>query len=586
MRETAGMTSIDDLYSALEALDGKGYKAYKTVEGAYEAPRLTFHLDHAQGDPFAEPSRVRAEVASRQAQFPAWALGSEPRRRAAADFLNRRLLEATARRARNRGSGKSGEILVLEPTQEVLARSSVELGEHGAVLVRFRVGLPARGRRILGRAAAELIANAVAALEESVFFGALDASRLRRHLETVEDAVALRRQLQEAGLVAFVADGARLPRRSGIDDRPLETGGVVPFQAPESLRVVLRAPNAGEVAGLGVPVGVTLIVGGGYHGKSTLLRAIERGVYDHVPGDGRERVVTLPHAVKVRAEDGRRVAGTDISNFIGSLPSGDDTARFNTDNASGSTSQAAAIVEALEAGASALLLDEDTSATNFMIRDARMQRLIASQDEPITPFIDRARVLARGAGVSTVVVVGGSGDYFDVADTVIAMRRYRPCDVTAEAREVARTLPTARRPEAETWRPVLHRRPEPDSIDPSAGRRDVAIRILSRDRVQFGRQQVDLGAVEQIVETAQTRAMAYAVERARHGAMDGDRSLAQVVAAVLDEIRERGLGVVHPHDIGELAAFRGVELAALLNRLRTLRTVPAHESANGTGPRP
>jgi predicted ABC-class ATPase len=577
------MHSIEELYSALESLDGKGYKSYKTVEGAYEAPRLTFHLDHAQGDPFAEPSRVRADVPARKGQFPTWVFASETRRRAAADFLNRRLVEATVRRSRDRGSGKSGEILVLAPAQEVLSRSSVEVGDGGAVLVRFRVGLPARGRRILGRAAAELVADAVAALEESVFFAAVDATRLRDHLETVEDAVALRHQLQESGLVAFVADGARLPRRSGIDDRPLESEGVVPFQAPASLRVILRAPNAGEVAGLGVPAGVTLIVGGGYHGKSTLLRAMERGVYDHVPGDGRELVVTVPDAVKVRAEDGRRVAGTDISNFIGSLPSGDDTARFQTDNASGSTSQAAAIVEALEAGASALLLDEDTSATNFMIRDARMQRLIASVDEPITPFIDRARVLAREAGVSTVAVVGGSGDYFDVADTVIAMRRYRPSDVTAEAWEVARTLPTARRPETESWRPVLHRRPDPDSIDPSAGGRDVSIRILSRDRVQFGREQVDLGAVEQIVETAQTRAMAYAVEWARHGAMDGDRSLAQVVAAVLVEIRDRGLGVVHPHDIGELAAFRGVELAALLNRLRTLTTVPAHGLADGPG---
>jgi predicted ABC-class ATPase len=206
-----------------------------------------------------------------------------------------------------------------------------------------------------------------------------------------------------------------------------------------------------------------------------------------------------------------------------------------------------------------------------MIRDARMQRLIAAEDEPITPFIDRARVLAREARVSTVVVVGGSGDYFDVADTVIAMRRYRPHDVTADAREVAAALPTARRPEAESWRPVRHRHPDPGSIDPSKGHRDVSIRILSRDRIQFGREHLDLSGVEQIVETAQTRAMAYAAEWARKGAMDGERSLAEVLAMVLDEIQDRGLGVVHPHDIGELAAFRAVELAALINRLRTLR---------------
>jgi predicted ABC-class ATPase len=565
------MQTIEGLYEALRGLEGKGYKAYKSVEGGYGAARLAFYLDHAQGDPFAEPSRVRGVLEPDQAGFPGWAYASPTRRRAAADYLNRRLVDATTRRSRDRGSGRSGEIFVLAPGQQVLARSSVQVGEDGAVGVRFRIGLPARGRRILGRAAAELVADAVAALEESVFFAALNESRLREHVETVEDAVALRGQLQEAGLVAFVADGAHLPRRSGIDDRPLEGEAVIPFQAPASLRITLQAPNADAVVGMGIPAGVTLVVGGGYHGKSTLLRAVERGVYDHAPGDGRERVVTLPDAVKVRAEDGRAVSGTDISNFIGRLPSGDDTARFHTANASGSTSQAAAIAEALEAGATALLLDEDTSATNFMIRDARMQRLIAAQDEPITPFIDRARVLAGEAGVSTVVVVGGSGDYFDVADTVIAMRRYRPHDVTADAREVAAALPTARRPEAESWRPVRHRHPDPASIDPSKGRREVSIRILSRDRVQFGREHLDLGGVEQIVETAQTRAMAYAVERARNGAMDGERSLAEVLAMVLDEIRDRGLGVVHPHDIGELAAFRGVELAALVNRLRTLR---------------
>jgi predicted ABC-class ATPase len=567
------MRGIDAFFEALRGLEGKGYKAYKSVAGGYEAPRLAFYLDHAQGDPFAEPSRVRGVLEPEQAGFPGWAYASPTRRRAAADYINRRLADATGRRSRDRGSGKSGEIFVLAPGQQVLSRSSVQMGENGGIVVRFRIGLPARGRRILGRAAAELVADAVTALEESVFFAALDEARLREHLEAVEDAVALRGQLHDAGLVAFVADGAHLPRRSGIDDRPLRGDAVVSFQAPASLRVTFEAPNAGAIAGMGIPAGVTLIVGGGYHGKSTLLRAVERGVYDHVPGDGRERVVTLPDAMKVRAEDGRAVSGTDISNFIGRLPSGDNTVRFHTANASGSTSQAAAIAEALEAGATALLLDEDTSATNFMIRDARMQRLIAAEDEPITPFIDRARVLAREAGVSTVVVVGGSGDYFDVADTVIAMRRYRPHDVTADAREVAAALPTARHPEAGSWRPVRHRRPDPASVDPSKGRRDVSIRILSRDRVEFGRDHLDLGGVEQIVELAQTRAMAYAAERARHGAMDGERSLAEVVAMILEEIQDRGLGVVHPHDIGELAAFRGVELAALFNRLRTLRHV-------------
>ena len=387
--------------------------------------------------------------------------------------------------------------------------------------------------------------------------------------------MALRAELARRGLVAFVADGARLPRRSGVDDRPLETERVVEFRSPDSLRVTLPTPNGGDIGGLGVRRGVTLIVGGGYHGKSTLLHAIERGIYDHVPGDGRERVVAVADAVKVRAEDGRRVAGTDISNFIGNLPGGDDTAHFHTENASGSTSQAAAIAEALELGSRCLLLDEDTSATNFMIRDARMQSLVSDPDEPITPFIDRARQLADGQGVSTVLVVGGSGDYFDVADVVIAMKAYVPQDVTESARRVADELPTQRRREGGSWRAPTRRIPEPSSIDPSRGRREVDIKTRSLDRVAFGTEEVDLGSLEQVVERAQTQALAQALVHARVRWIDGERTIAEAVRAALREIEEGGLSVIHPEPVGDFAAFRTFELAAFLNRLRTLTDRPA-----------
>lgn len=572
------MKTIHNLASALEALDGKGYPAYKQVKGAYQGPELVLHIDHVQGDPFAEPSRLRARLTPEEAGLPEWALRTRDRRRATADFLNRALARALADASGSAGSGKSGELRVLDPGQEVLDRTAMLVREDGAVEARFRAGFPAKGRRILGRAAATLLTESlIGALRNALFFDVLDPDALRTQAGALEDAVALRQQLTGQGLVGFVADGAHLPRRSGVDDRPLEGARVVPFRSPESLRVALETPNAGTVTGMGIPEGVTLIVGGGYHGKSTLLRALERGVYDHVPGDGRERVVAVAAAVKVRAEDGRRVAGTDISNFIGSLPGGDDTTQFETDNASGSTSQAAAIVEALEVGASCLLLDEDTSATNFMIRDARMQALIASEHEPITPFIDRARQLHRDLGVSTMVVVGGSGDYFDVADTIIAMRDYVPREVTAQAREVAQEFPTRRRHEGGSWSPLRPRRVAPSSIDPRRGRREVSIRIRSVDRVEFGREYVDLGSVEQTVELAQTRAMAHALERARNRAFQEGGSLAEGLRRVMAEIEEDGLEVVHPHLIGELSAFRIFELTAFLNRLRTLETGPAGE---------
>lgn len=576
------MSDREELRALLEALDGKEYRAYKRIGERYRFPRFTLVVDHVQGDPFADPSRVRALVSPEEASLPPDLLETDLRRTAAADFLNRALAGSLASHAGRRGSGKSGELIILRPGQQVLRRTSLLVHPDGTVEARFRAGLPARGRTILGTAAADLLCESLpAAVEAGLLHESLDAAALRRHVETVEDSRALRDQLAERRLVAFVADGALLPRRSGISDLPLPAESAVAFEAPESLRVTLRAPHAGEVTGMGIPEGITLLVGGGYHGKSTLLAAIERGIYDHVPDDGRERVVTVPGAAKVRAEDGRRIAGTDISNFIGHLPGGEDTSHFRTENASGSTSQAAAIVEALEVGASALLLDEDTSATNFLIRDARVQALVRREDEPITPFIDRARGLHREVGVSLVMVVGGSGDYFDVADTVIAMRGYRPREVTAEARRIAEELPTARRAEAAPWTPLAHRVPLPVSIDPSRGRREVEVKAFDPERVRFGEEELDLSAVEQLAEVAQTRAIARALAWGRERAIDGRRTLPEALHALMEALEREGLDAVDDRVVGDYAAFRVFELAAALNRLRMLEVGPRPRGSEG-----
>lgn len=566
------MESLDTLADHLRRLDGRGYKAYKAIKGSYQAEYFRLLIDHVQGDPFAGPSRVRAQMSPVSARLPEWTRSSPARRIATADFLNREFHRMLGMHSSRRGSGKSGELSVLRPGQEVLERSSLSVDVDGGIEARFRVGLPARGRRVLGGQAAGLLTlDVVEAVERALLFSSLDADALRCQVETVEDARALRDQLASRGLVAFVAGGACLPRKSGVDDRPFPFEQAVPFRAPESLRVTLEAPHAGAVTGMGIPAGVTLIVGGGFHGKSTLLRAIERGVYDHIPGDGREQVVTVPDAVKVRAEDGRSVAGTDISNFIGQLPDGGDTRHFYTANASGSTSQAAAIIEVLEVGATCLLLDEDTSATNFMIRDARMQALIADEFEPITPFIDRARQLATGQGISTILVVGGSGDYFDVADTVIAMRGYIPADVTTDARRIAAERPTERRREGGAWWPIAPRIPLPDSLDPSRGRRAVNIRTRTEERILFGTEEVELSAVEQLVEPAQTRAIGQAIAHARGNAINGRRTVAEALGVMMEALARDGLDAFQEHPAGELAAFRIYELAALLNRVRGLK---------------
>lgn len=139
------------------------------------------------------------------------------------------------------------------------------------------------------------------------------------------------------------------------------------------MEISIDLPFGNSIRGMGIPEGVTLIIGGGYHGKSTLLQALEQGVYNHVKGDGREYVITRADALKLRAEDGRAVSHLDLSLFIHDLPNGKDTHCFSTEDASGSTSQAAGVLEGMEAETSCFLIDEDTSATNFLVRDAFMQ---------------------------------------------------------------------------------------------------------------------------------------------------------------------------------------------------------------------
>lgn len=566
------MQERDALIQKLQQIDGRGYKAYRDIRGRYAYPDFTLAVDHVQADPFAPPSRVRLFVSPAVAGFPAALYANKSRQTGLESYLAETVSAACRAASGHAGSGKSGLIAIDTPGQALLKRTAVRVDADG-VEVRLGVGLPARGRTVLGRLAAiifdELLPQIVS---ETLIYANGDAAKMGRYADVNEDADALRDALAAQGLVAFVADGSVLPRRSGVDQRPLTGEVVVPFQSPSGLRVSFQLPNSGEVRGLGIPRGVTLIVGGGFHGKSTLLNALERGVYNHKPGDGRERVVSLPDTVNIRAEDGRYVAGVDITPFINNLPYGRPTTDFSTLNASGSTSQAANIVEALELGAQVLLIDEDTAATNFMIRDSRMQRLISKENEPITPFIDRVRQLYAEQGVSTILVLGGSGDYFDVADLVIALEDYVPRDVTAEAKAIVQQQPSARRQEASgDFGALAARIPIPSSIDLRKGRRETYVRSQGTRAVHVGRETIDLSAVSQLVDDSQTNALGAALAYALDYAFDGKTALRPALERVLADVERQGLDVLTPYPTGDLAAFRIFELGAAVNRLRTLR---------------
>lgn len=574
------MSDHRELSRRLLRIDGKGYKAYKDITGAYRFPGFSLFVDHVQQDPYAPPSRFRVRVPAELSQFPPPLFTTKVRRVALQDFLTRRLAASLENYSRERGGGF---IVIDKGGQEILERTAM-LVTASFVEARISVGLPARGRRILGRQAEALLCGFLPrAVEEALLFTALEEQALLRHLQVAEDQEALRAQLPREGLVAFIANGSLLPRRSGVSDLPLPAGKAIPFKSPSSLERELETPNAGSIRGMGIPRGVTLIVGGGYHGKSTLLRAVERGIYNHVPGDGREGVVTLPEAVKIRAEDRRRVEGVDISPFINNLPFGDDTTFFSTEEASGSTSQAANIMEYLEGGASVLLLDEDTSATNFMIRDARMQALVAREKEPITPFIDKVRLLYRDLGVSTILVIGGSGDYFDVADTVIMMEEYSPREVTARSREIAAALRGNRRPEGgESFGTVPRRIPLPRSLDP-VSRDKVNIKARGRHELVYGQSAVSLSLVEQLVDPSQVRAIGDIIGYLARRYVDGRRALKDGVALAFGDISREGLDLISPYygrHPGDYALPRPLEVIAAINRLPTLQVKRALPSMN------
>ncbi len=565
------MASQADLRQQLLQIDRQGYKAYKVIKGRYAFRDFTLIVDRVQGDPFATPSQCRVKLPIELAGFPRELYRTCSREIALRDYLTRQF-DSSARSIRKAsGTGSSGLIGIASPGQEILERTSAFITDE-EVEVRFVVGLPAFGRRIAGQQTAQMLCDDLPELvERTLKYRNLNANAIQCHVETAEDADWLRQQLPQRRLVAFVADGAVLPRRSGVDERPLQDQ-FVPFQSPDALRVALPCPNRGLVTGMGVPAGVTLIVGGGYHGKTTLLSAIELGVYNHVPADGRELVVTDPTAVKIRAEDGRSVTGVDISPFINHLPQGRSTTKFSTQNASGSTSQAASIIEAMEAGTQLLLVDEDTAATNFMIRDRRMQLLIAKNSEPITPFIDKVRQLYTDYGVSTILVMGGSGDYFDVADTVIAMENFQPQDVTARAREIARQYATERHPEGgKQFGSLTPRVLSPESLNPSRGQYPVKWKVRDVDTLVFGTDDIDLSAVEQIAEAGQVRAIAAATVYAQQRYLEEGSTLAEILDSVMAEIAAKGLDVLTSFPEGDLVMFRRFELVAAINRLRSLK---------------
>lgn len=580
------MKNSEELRQQLRSINRKSYPAYKGLKGLYHFGNYILSIDHVQGDPFASPSHVSIQISHRDTGFPVEYYKDTLTGTTLCDYLTRQFEKQVSQYSfRAKGSGKSGLLTASHCGQEILSRTACETTEKG-ITARFFVGFPANGRTINATELEKILFDFLpVCIQKSFFYSSLNAKELQNYIELAEDQEFIRQTLPAKNLCAFIADGSILPRESGISSRPMKAS--IPFTSPDSLRISINLPHKGKITGMGIPKGITLIVGGGYHGKSTLLNALELGVYNHIPGDGREYVITDATAVKLRSEDGRFIKDVDISMFINDLPNKKDTRCFSTLDASGSTSQAAGIVESMEAGSHLFLLDEDTSATNFMVRDAFMQQVIQREKEPITPFLERAEDLYKKAGISTILVAGSSGAFFHIADTIIQMDNYVPKDITASVKKLCSQYPLPAvsvtdfqlphshrimsRP-AESSKRLIHNSRGNHSDSGAAKPERLKTRISGTDGFSLGRQEIDLRYTEQLIDAEQTAALGLLLKYAVEHLADGRRTLPEIVQFLWKNLSLHGLSFFTENQKISCgyATPRIQEIYACLNRYRGL----------------
>ncbi len=579
----------------LRDIDGRGYKAYKDIKGSYNFGSYILNIIKVQGDPFASPSLLSCEIDLIKEGYSKKLYDTPSKKLAFEDYFLRKLgqaIRSTAGRGareerefreervsredgeqrgnrygrpgRGMGSGKSGSISILKVGQEIIKRSAVEISGD-KLTFRFYLGLPARGRTVLGREAKTLLFDKVKGIYEGITAKNIHLDKLERHVKVNERSDMIRRAMEEEGLISFIGEGSILARKSSVDDRPMTDA--VRFKSPGNMLVKLKLEDGTTVEGMGIKRGITTITGGGFHGKSTLLNAIEKGVYNHIPGDGRELVITTYDAVKIRAEDGRSIVKADISTFINNLPHKKDTKSFTSENASGSTSQACNIMEAIELGAKLLLIDEDTSATNFMVRDRKIQELISHDKEPITPFIEKVGSLRKQLDVSTIIVVGGLGDYFSVSDNVLMLDEYRVTDITQRAKEIDEKYRESKIIEDETTIVSGRKKLNGKKIPLLFNDKKCKIRGRDLDELSINKDVVDIRSLEQFVENGQVPFVGELLKRL-FTKSNGNPDLRDLLDRVEDEMKGENICHYLRAEQGSLVFTRKYEVGAVINRIR------------------
>ena len=393
-----------------------------------------------------------------------------------------------------------------------------------------------------------------------------DIEGLKKATELAKKQSAIREWLKSSDYCAFVANGSILPRAKGTDLPMLDA---IPFRSTPNDEIEICG-----VRGMGIKKGVTVITGGGYSGKSTLLDTISAGIYDHAFGDGRELCITDESAVTISAEDGRSVKHVNISPFIKWLPGG-DTSDFSTDHASGSTSQAANIMEAVDCNAKLLLIDEDRSATNFMIRDRMMKELI--EKEPITPFTDRVNELHKTHGVSTILVIGGSGEYLSVADKIYMMEDYLIHDVTEKSKNICNSYNvTSVLPSSANWQQCRTLYSDRFSSYPE-GSGTEKLEVSDMGFVIIGDEKIDVRGLHDIVSTRQLDTLGFMLRYLEVSNNDRKIDIERKINDLYARIDKEGIDFLYSSFFTTCERFldlpRKQDLMALINRMRKINMV-------------
>lgn len=571
------MKSDKDLKEKFQKINHRGYLAYKEIKGIYQFENYIFVIEHVQGDPFASPSQVKIIVNNKKTKIPNKYFDRNHRRIAVQDYLLRKLEILTLKNSfKIKGTGKSGLISVSHCGPEILERSACQIcSKNGDIMIRMEIGFPANGRTINAKGLEIILFEILPEMiYTTVAYKNINKEELDNVIQLADNQFFIRNYLKNEELVAFIADGSVLPRESGISLKPLKNA--VKFKTPESMKIKIDLPDGNIIYGMGIKRGVTLVVGGGYHGKTTLLESFEKGVYDHIVGDGREYVFTDRTAVKVRSEDGRSIAGIDISMFINNLPNKKDTIFFETKNASGSTSQAANIIEAIETDSKVLLIDEDTSATNFMIRDKLMQLVVTEKKEPITPYIDRIRDLYEIYGISSILVVGSSGEYFDKADSIIQMDEYRVYDITENVKELSKEYNRFEKEETNKnslMKAMIFNR----NILPYKEwcKEEIKIKVNNMDCLRINKDDIDTRYLEQLVDKEQLRAIGYIIVYINKHIFENNNSLQNLINKAYKELEDNGFDTILDNKFipCNLAMPRKQEIFMCMNRFRNIRVI-------------